>query len=171
MSSNFSYGLAAVYNAQVWDFDEEFHDPPGDFFDLPVPSKLWNAGLGWMVGFGRLFPPESGHSPENDSNQWLYVDASGNKHHFYSRLHLGDPIDPAGRTFYSRDNSYLRLKLDDATNPTSITVEFPDGRRHVFEHQNLGDVASGWYPVALVDAYGGADEVFDRLQPVGMDHH
>ena len=105
------------------------------------PHEGFTAGLGWNVSLGRVLPPVSEH---NDSNNWIYVSPDGANHSFYATLHDGDPADAA---LYTRDSSYIRMKVAG----TNRIVEFGDGTRHTFEEDPSGDF---YRPTALTNRFG-----------------
>ncbi len=98
-----------------------------------------NAGIGWRVSLGELYPPND--PPYNDSpGTWLYVSADGSKHSFFPTLHNFETVDP--NVFYSRDGTYLRLKL---LAGGSKTIELPNGIIHSFGADNrLTQMAALW---------------------------
>lgn len=123
VSGSLSYGLTLVYNGNVWDSQER-----SDGFNLytqSIPSRRSNAGLGWLVSLGRLSPPSG--DPGNTSGRWMYIGPDGSEHLFYPTLHPGETA--VANVFYSRDGSYLRLKLL----PGDLyEVEHPGGAIHKF---------------------------------------
>lgn len=82
-----SYGLTLVYNSSVF----SYHPIPEDGGEVSeaVPNPLSNAGLGWMVTFGRLIPPDTDVLNE-DLDHWLYVAPDGGQHMLYDTLHEED---------------------------------------------------------------------------------
>jgi hypothetical protein len=59
------------------------------------------------------------------------VAADGSKHGFFPTLHNFESVDP--NVFYTRDGSYLRLKL---LGNGEKTLEFPNGTIHTFQADN-----------------------------------
>ena len=152
-----SYGLVLHYNSGVWDLV----DAQG-CMDMPhpvdaTPEVFHNAGLGWRVSLGELYPPAD--PPYNDSSAtWLYVAADGSKHAFFPTLHNFETPDPG--VFYSRDGTYLRLKI--LANGTK-TLELPNGLIHTFGTDNrLSQIAAlyktGTTPTDTVTITYGANE-------------
>lgn len=92
----------------------------GEIFTESIPTPLSNAGLGWMLSFGEI---------RNGRDTVEYIAPDGNVHEFWSDLHAprAAPADPS--TWYARDSSYLRLKIE---SPTAREVHFPDGIRKRF---------------------------------------
>ncbi len=128
-----SYGLVLHHNSGVWTLDGGMACPQYNE-DSPTdanPDVFHNAGLGWRLSLGDLYPPST---PQyNDSVYWLYVGADGAKHSFYApNLHNGEPTAPG--VFYSRDDTYLRFNLTPPGLPTGWkTIEFPSGLVHTFD--------------------------------------
>ncbi len=128
-----SYGLVLHHNSGVWTLDGGMACPKYNE-DSPTdanPDLFHNAGLGWRLSLGDLYPPNT--PGYNDSVYWLYVSADGAKHSFYApNLHNGEPTAPG--VFYSRDDTYLRFNLSPPSLPTGWkTIEFPSGLVHTFD--------------------------------------
>jgi hypothetical protein len=138
VNGGFSYSLKLVYNSSSWQFKTVQYDFPGDppaTRTQAYPSPCSNAGLGWRVSFGRLDPPcqaldGSGQPPVGTD----YQDENGTDHIFYPTLHGGDaedaPVSGVSDVEYTRDGSYLRLKVYTAG---YREVEFPDGSVRRFD--------------------------------------
>jgi hypothetical protein len=128
VGSNLSYGLTAIYNANIWDFHywcvQLEPSAPWHCGDTATPSRSSDAGLGWTLNLGRLIPP--GHE-DNPGTRWIYVAPDGSSHPFFDTLHYGETPDSGWK--YTRDGSYLRMY----TNGGSVRwVDFPNGTRHKF---------------------------------------
>lgn len=108
----------------------------GGCFTVSEPNAMANAGLGWQLSLGKLFPPRpdatGGNPMSTERAVMVYESPDGSEHAFYDRLH---ETETAGSTAfgYTRDNTYLRMKVVDATHRE---VHFPDGTIHVFEKQS-----------------------------------
>ncbi|MBZ0089221.1 MAG: hypothetical protein K8H90_02465, partial [Thermoanaerobaculia bacterium] len=131
VNGGLSYGLTLTYNAQLWEADQISLNRVAVF-----PSRTWNAGLGWQLTLGRLLAP---NSPENPTDEILYLGPDGSRHKFFDRLHDADDEDPGDsssvqRVRYSRDSSYLRLREPD---PLGLvwSLDFPNGETHSFDVQ------------------------------------
>ncbi|MCB1035676.1 MAG: hypothetical protein KDD47_17780, partial [Acidobacteria bacterium] len=148
VGGGFSYGLTLVYNANLWNYETEVDtcdlngSEPGGWetrpFTRSYPAQENNAGLGWRLSPGQLFKPFE--APFIDSPSYNLVGADGAVHSFGSTLHEGDPADSA---CYTRDGSYLRMKLapgqpgavldclisseDPPVGDLVLDVEHPDG--------------------------------------------
>lgn len=127
VSSTLSYGLNAVYNANIWRYVERENGVEA------MPSRKWNLGAGWLVTLGELLHPDYVY---NETDDWLYVDPSGGTHKFYQNLHAhdgnGNPEDDDDLdVFYTRDNSFVRMsKINDSSDWRLI--ETPDGLMRTF---------------------------------------
>jgi|CXWL01.1.fsa_nt_gi RHS repeat-associated protein len=121
-------------------------DPNTDCSSFAYPNPSANAGHGWQLSLGRLYPPRGGAwsdtSPNiNESGRWMYVSQDGSEHLFFPELHVEEaggptippPPDPA--ISYTRDGSFLRMTrvTDDFR-----TIEFPTGETHEFEKDGAG---------------------------------
>ncbi|MEM7052740.1 MAG: RHS repeat-associated core domain-containing protein [Acidobacteriota bacterium] len=129
VGADLSYSLNLVYSNQLWDWEtlcDTTVAPPSFLCQHQPKAGLdFNAGFGWMVNLGLLIPPSS--RPRNESGQWLYVGPDGAERRFYNSLVPSGPT--SANVYYSRDNSYLRLKVQGNTR----TVEFPNGEIHTFD--------------------------------------
>lgn len=121
VSSTQSYGLSAVYNANIWRYVEREDGVEA------MPSRAFNLGAGWLVTLGELYHPNYVY---NDTDDWLYVDPSGGTHKLYQQLHKGEDDDESG-VRYTRDNSFIRMVEPYDTNDWQ-RIETPDGLRRTF---------------------------------------
>ena len=126
INGGFAYQLSLVYSSKVWDWETLCDDnvQPVRCQHQPRPGLDFNAGLGWMLSLGHVVPP--GTRPRNETANWLYVGPDGAEHLFYSSLSVFGTGDPG--VFYTRDNSYLRLRLVGGR----AEIDFPDGTTHGF---------------------------------------
>ncbi len=151
VSEKFSYGLSLVYSSNVWDYAG---GGPNEV--RAVPDRLANAGLSWRVSLGELFHPDDLVNPTRGrTSHWAYVGPDGGTHEFWPKLHESDSelADPDPLVRYSRDGSYLRLRLTSTHVPDRI--EFPDGSIHSFE------------AAPLTTTYFRLKEIRDRYGPLG----
>ena len=138
VGGNLSYGLSLVYNGKAWDWYQE----TGGLAKAMAPWDS-NAGFAWQLHFGKLIRPEA--SQRNDTGLWIYVSPDGAEHSFYSNLHPNEPVTPG--VFYTRDGTYLRLKV---VSSTVATVEFGDGKKHTFDKMSA---VEHWL-TRMEDAFG-----------------
>lgn len=147
-----SYQLTAQYSSSAWDSRLEPVEQTGSNPDtwalgaVVNPKYRNNAGYGWRVSLGELIPYDDFYAPQGNSGQvghpvagsppvvgrqWTYLSQDGGEHTFYDKLHRSDPH--VNGVQYSRDGSYLRLKWNGSfEDPSSATVEFPNGEIHTF---------------------------------------
>jgi YD repeat-containing protein len=146
VNAQLSYGATAVYNANVWDYEMTLDSATA------FPNRRSNAGLGWIVSFGRLFAQDD---PSNETHSlgtkfppaFVFEGADGASHVFEAESLLTSGQRTSLTTI---DESFLRMtKL----NATSRTVEFPDGRKETFDLSNDSH-ADRWRPVRLEDKFG-----------------
>ncbi|MEM7049490.1 MAG: RHS repeat-associated core domain-containing protein [Acidobacteriota bacterium] len=112
-----------TYNSNLW----QYETLPDDTI-VASPDRNKTAGFGWHLGWGEVYHPEASY---NGTGRWLYVGADGGRHVFYDKLHRDDGDDGDDGTkqvFYTRDGSYLRLRLS----PCSVEIESPDGTTQKF---------------------------------------
>jgi RHS repeat-associated protein len=120
-----SYGFTLSYNSKVWDYEKV------KLNSRAVPNRRSNAGVGWLLSFGKVIGPADPTNP--DALHWVYEGPDGSIHKFSSALHPGDPATsfaaPVTAVEYSTDSTYLRmLRKNDGT----VDIEFPDGEVHTF---------------------------------------
>ena len=138
-----------AYNNNVWRYEEVTENRQVKI--RAQPDRLQNAGLGWHLGWGELYAP--GHWYNNAApHQWLYVGADGTRRVFYGALHrLEDDGDLD--VYYTRDNSYLRLRK--IVTGSTWDIEFPDGTTRRFVKGGAGvpyRLVSSW------DRFGSASD-------------
>ncbi|HEX7150404.1 MAG TPA: hypothetical protein VF618_02875 [Thermoanaerobaculia bacterium] len=141
-----SYSLGAAYSTNTWEIqattDEICRQTPDLNYckDVPAafshPSPYANAGFGWLVTLGHMFPG-------------FYLAPDGGHVTFEETLHANNPYEsaysggPNGLVVrYSRDGSYLRRR--DYAN--RYELDFPNGHVHHFD-------AAGRL-TKMVDPYG-----------------
>lgn len=171
-------GQQGSYTYVVWRVEpfipNDSQDPPraasstDTTFTEAAPNPNANGGMGWQMTLGNLFPPEGDLSMFDpqvaDSIYWVYQAPDGSEHQFYPTLHEDDPhgpqdSDPAtDPVTYTRDGTYLRMKVIDAD---TRTIEFPDGTVHTL--RNLTPPQQGnpwrsptWRVVQMADRFGNA---------------
>lgn len=121
-----------AYNNNVWRYRDVIE---GGQPRIQVwPDRLQNAGLGWHLGWGELYAPDHWYN-DSVAGQWLYVDDSGARHFFYGALHRLES-DGDGDVYYTRDNTYLRLRKIVAG--STWDIEFPDGTTRRFVKGGAG---------------------------------
>ena len=163
-----------VYNNNVWRYvDTEENGVPKVWAQ---PDRLQNAGLGWHLGWGELYEPNHWYN-DSIAGQWLYVGADGSRHFFYGALHRNES-DGDGDVYYTRDNSYLRLRKIVAG--STWDIEFPDGTTRRFVK---GGAGAPYRLTKMWDKFGSANDpdltitysADDKLRTVtdrhGRDHY
>jgi RHS repeat-associated protein len=162
---------------------------------IAEPYPLSNAGLGWQLQLANLLPPREENSDwllrANQSERWMFVDPDGGEHLFFERLHtdddghwIEDPDDPAVGVTYSRDGSYLRMRVvagDGAAEcggPTAAAreVDTPDGLTYRFVPGPDPEIL-GWRLRGVHDRRGlgfsicyGADGEWQISDTAGRQH-
>ncbi|HEX8249847.1 MAG TPA: discoidin domain-containing protein [Pyrinomonadaceae bacterium] len=119
-----------------------------DCYTISVPNPETNAGMGWQLTLGKLFPPRAYdyHPLATEKQNWVYVAPDGSEHSFYNKLHETDSETDANVT-YTRDGSYLRMK---AVAGGERIVEFPNGDVHRFSNSGNPD----WRLTRMEDQFG-----------------
>ena len=170
VNGNLSYQLQLTFSGNNWDF---LHDvaqelQPREIVDTTVyfaqPVRSSNAGLGWILSLGRLYPA-GGYK----SIFWCYEAPDGARHDFTNRLHVEPTYDPTNDATwtnpdvgYTNDGSYLRMRTvivgstayRDIDFPNGITVRFaslPNGVDGGFYASVTGPC---WMPIMMSDQYG-----------------
>ena len=164
VAGSLNYSLALYYSGNVW--DQEWRQDGQNLYSQSLPNRRSNAGLGWLLSLGRMILPSD---PTNHTGAyWLYESPDGSEHVLYPTLHNGESM--ISGIFYSRNGTYLRFKS------TPMTLEFPDGKIHVFNTQGqltqitdrFGNYLNVTYPDAntwqLTDQHGRSHfAYFDNL--------
>jgi YD repeat-containing protein len=144
VNGGLSYGLTLVYSGNVWDpigIQDVQCGGSTQHLKQNYPDRRSNAGIGWILSLGRLFPGNQFPLQEKPPNTWYYETPDGALHDFYDGLHDANSPDPTLK--FTRDGSYLRLKIGS----TDRTVEFPDGTQQIFkEMQRVAN--DNWTPTA-----------------------
>jgi hypothetical protein len=128
-----SYRLLLAFNANAWHFKDCSNPPDVTTCTDAEPDPSDNAGFGWTLSLGRLISPGD---PLNDTGGWIYVDPNGGQHEFSSTLHNNETATSG--VFYTRDSTYIRMKLVGAahlcsgTLPAGEEIEMPNGVIHRF---------------------------------------
>ena len=144
INGGMSYKLGLTYNSKIWDYEEVpactlCPLPAGATAIMTIPSRRSNAGLGWLLSFGRII------TKANSTNTGLYD--------VYESPDGADHVNQG----VSQDGTYIRR-----TNPGNGTtvLEFPDGTMKTF------DSASGDFLNAR-DRFGNGFDVATLTSPVG----
>jgi YD repeat-containing protein len=131
-----SYGLTLTYNSKVWDYEPTL---PGNLqLTTPVlvhPTRVSNAGLGWLLSLGRILYT---NAPANQVKDLVYESPDGGQHRIYCTLHEDEyPDTPCAARVndghvqgYTRDGTYLRMRM---LTDTRAAIDFPDGTTHYFD--------------------------------------
>ena len=161
LAEEFSYGFTLHSNWNIWDAEvvNDFQYPPydgsraltpsaeglcdaSDGYTVAFPHRRANAGLGWILTLGRLYPPS-----DATAKVWTYESPDGADHEFWDTLHFNQPGEASQDVWYTRDGTYLRMKIEDGMR----VIQFPNGTRHRFA------APSGpgpWMPAKIEDATG-----------------
>jgi YD repeat-containing protein len=139
VSPTLSYQLALHYGGNNWRFAQyaeldstcEYREDgtcvyPEITYDWAYPAPEDNAGFGWRLHLGRLAGRDS-EPPSVAGTGTIYESPDGAAHTFYPTLHLNE--SPVANTYYTRDGSYLRMRVDGP----AVHVDTPDGTTHVFD--------------------------------------
>ncbi len=113
--------FSLAYNSNVWRYRRD-----ADGLIEAFPDRKMTAGLGWQLGWGEVYDPDHWY---NDTGRWLYVSDDGGRHTFYDELHEGEQ-DGDSNVFYSRDGSYLRVRI--SSDDCHADIETPDGTTRRF---------------------------------------
>jgi RHS repeat-associated protein len=152
LSTDTSYGFQLVYNSKLWDYRTVLVSIPSGFERIAIPTRVTNAGLGWTFNPGYFLEENGASDVIHEWNHSQYVGPDGSQHYFYDQLHRGEN-DGDPDVWYSRDNTYLRLKK---LNASLYQIEFPDGEIHQFGYQLFDPTTqwSKWYLTRIEDRYG-----------------
>jgi YD repeat-containing protein len=133
-------GLTCPVNPTFF-LDSDSGDENRTFY-FPIRA---NAGVGWSLSFGELFPARDLPLPTLYS-MWRYRSPDGGEHGFFNTLHdppcpssgdhsSGDCDPVVAGVGYTRDGTYMRIQNGLSANDR--IVELADGRKQLF-HCDLG---------------------------------
>ena len=146
VNGGLSFGLGLSYNSNVWDFESvPVPSTPPQQAVSARPSRESNAGLGWAVSLGKLYPP---NVPVAQTPYWRYLGEDGAEHSFHTTLHSGETS--VANVWYSRDGSYLRLRR---VTDLAYEVDFPDGTVKRFTRATTG---ATFHLAQIRDPFGNA---------------
>ncbi len=133
-----SYQVTLTYNAKAW--DSVPIDVGGLSYAMAVPHATTNAGLGWQVTMGELYPnratiddpatpngvfstwPNTSYNPYH---AWLYIAPDGSRHFLY------EDVDDESLYHHTKNGTNIRM-MKDPSSPSFRYIYFPDGTRHTF---------------------------------------
>jgi YD repeat-containing protein len=139
VNGNLGYGLTLVYSGNVWDnvgLEQITCNGTVQWANRTYPNRRSNAGLGWLLSLGRLFP--NNVYPTEESAFWQYETPDGALHALTQMFHGVATSDP--NLYYTNDGTYLRMKVNSGTR----TIEFPDGTSQVFKELSRPSGAGAW---------------------------
>lgn len=126
LDGGLTYGLSLTYNSKVWDFEDL------NGYQLGLPGRRANAGMGWLLTMGRLVDPNDPSNPLDGG--WVYEAPDGADHPFAPDTLYATAVEcsgpDCGMVSYTRDGSFLRMRV---LTPTLRTVESGDGTTREFE--------------------------------------
>jgi YD repeat-containing protein len=168
VSDRLSLSMTLVYNSKLWDTTTKMDltQPDPDRI-LKTPSARSNAGLGWMVSFGRLLEGETiNPESQNDSDivtdfMLHYESPDGSDHTFFDSMHNGSGESPDTAHWYTRDGSYIRLT--GPRDPNLRLIETPDGLVREFSSYMDG-TRRRWRITKIRDPFGNHID-FDYSTP------
>ncbi len=153
ISDHLSMSMTLVYNSKLWDVTQYYDssEPVGqENRTWKMPTARSNAGLGWLVSFGRMFEGWKSSTEINDSDVVLndsdihYESPDGADH----VIHVSGLHDDYASGYYSRDGSYIRM-----TNGNPRLIETPDGLVREFSSYMDG-MRRRWRITKLRDPFG-----------------
>jgi PKD domain-containing protein len=162
VSDHLAVSMTLVYNSKIWDANTKT-DTSSPEIDrtLKTPTARSNAGLGWLLSFGRLYQGNTSNTASDHNDDDIvsdfaaihYESADGSDHKFWDTIHNGETPDSTHQ--FTRDGSYIRL-----TGPADLNlrlVETPDGL--VREFSSYMEVSSGatrrrWRITKIRDPFG-----------------
>jgi len=147
VNGSFKYGLVLHYNSKVWDYEKRTYI--GQDYTSVVPNRDSNAGLGWLLDFGRVASPHDSSNPLPDDS-WSYLSPDGSRHGVGSMggLHPGsNPAALSGNVTsvgYSHEGQYFRMLTK---SDGSQEIDSPDGIARTFD-SSTGNLST------MSDPYG-----------------
>jgi RHS repeat-associated protein len=127
--NHLSYQLSLNYESHVWDTLVWENNNPA--WVQKFASHTSNAGLGWYVGFGKLYPAGTWGTFNGVKFPKItfYLAPDGSRSDFYEQLHTSDADSAPDNVSYTRNGTYLRLTQQS----TNYQLEFPDGTIQYFD--------------------------------------
>jgi hypothetical protein len=113
ISDHLATSMTLVYNSKLWDVTTKLDQSVGD----ENPNRVWkkptarsNAGLGWLLSFGRMFEGSSNTLAKDsdivEDSSIHYESPDGSDHVLHTTpLHTNDLTTD----YYTRDGSYIRM--------------------------------------------------------------
>lgn len=166
VAADVSYSFDLRYSGNLWEDSERCSLRPTGPDDPPC-TLIWrphtdNAGLGWSMSMGKLKSASHLYGPGVAAG-WQYISPDGAEHNFYTTLH--EPVCTTSSdtgcdrstpgTWYTRDNTYLRMKEKQAGTRSVKIIEFPDGPRHLYFFE---PVTQAWRLEYIYGTSSGFDE-------------
>lgn len=187
--SGLSYSFSLSYNSGAWDslvISGSAAEHPGTSVMVSMASPMGdgNAGLGWKISLGDLYPPQAQLNaqrianedlPVNESGHWIFVGADGARHAFYPRLHPDRTDGVHEDVGYTSDGTYLRMRpvrralgriferAVDRPDGTSYYFTFDCGTRPMHGRVPNPDADDCWRLTRIEDA-------FVRPNPADPEH-
>ncbi len=140
--------FSITHSSNIWNYETIIEG--GVAYTQAIPWRKRTGGLAWHVGVGEVYPPTH---PYNSTGKWLYIDQFGGTHTFWDDFDATHP-DNDSDTFYSRDGSYLRLKV---INCLTADIESPDGSTQRFQGGWCGPSAT-YFLTKFWNAFGSASD-------------
>jgi RHS repeat-associated protein len=158
VSDALSYGFQLTYSNEIWDINDEWGtDPLEPVSRTAELTRHSNAGVGWVFSLGMF---KGQNDPEYPGPGWRYVSPDGAEHQFHETLHDGETPNPP--YLYTRDGSYMRLKLLE----TSAQIEMPDGTKHTFFQYDPNN--DKWRLTNIADRWGNSLSVSYVVNTAGQ---
>ncbi|HEX8151947.1 MAG TPA: hypothetical protein VF698_02425, partial [Thermoanaerobaculia bacterium] len=133
VGSSLSYQFHLTYNSASYEYDTYPCQSNPDGCSVEYPNRSSNAGIGWRVSLGQLFPPsDSSYGTLARPRTYIYESPSGGQYKFVYTGNDDKPVlfgvaedDPAAKV------SLRMTRL----NPNTREIEFPNGEVHTFTHE------------------------------------
>lgn len=167
-----SYGLTLVYSGNAWEFLDGYTSATSSYTpgqNITVANRRSNAGVGWTLSLGRLFPRNQ--YPVQESALWQYETPDGGLHEFRPTVVTPGNVD-SDVLQWTDDGTNLRLKKEA---DGSRLVEFPDGTVQTFRWLDAyapgtwGDATGpngSWRLTRISDAFGNQVTISYRTEEV-----
>jgi YD repeat-containing protein len=152
VTGKFGYQLMLSHNSTVWDVYSSIYGTHGSCENdqnsfTYIPNQRSNAGAGWSLGYGRLFP--ACHL-SNDVFAAVYESPDGGSHAFTATpdgsLLNGTYTGPV----LTDDNSHLRLRNSASGTTGPAYLDFPDGTIYAFTKNACDE----WLLESMRDSFG-----------------
>src|SRR5438270_1083085 len=113
VSDHLALSMTLVYNSKIWDANTKADlSSPDPNRTLKTPTTRSNAGLGWLLSFGRLLEGNTSNADSDHNDDDIVTDQAihyespdGSDRIFWPTIHTGSGESSESTQLYTRDGS------------------------------------------------------------------